>query len=214
MNFATTKLAAGGASIALLTVLAGCGGGDSEPGPTVTVTEKVTVPAEPEPAVPSADTEDAGPETAGTSDGPGTLDPSNVKDRDLTLADAAKMDPEEGWRTDRFNIAKTSDVRGHATDIDCYGSSELEYRLENKFTKLDFSTGQANTSESSDDILKLEILGDGEQIDVKNIPFNEIESFSVDVTDVNALRINASLDDESGTCEGDVTAVIYNVRLN
>lgn len=196
-------------------LLAGCGGDSAEPAPTVTVTSTVTVAADPPASDRTVGTDVSQAEDAAATAEPGTLDPSNTGDRELTLSDAARTDPEGDWRTDRFNIAEESDIRGNAVDLYCYSEpTELEFRLENKFTELTFAVGQANSSDSSDNEIKLEVLGDGDQIDVKNIAFNKVESFTIDVTGVNALRLGTAIDDEDSECFGDTTAVLFDMRLS
>jgi hypothetical protein len=195
--------------------LVGCGIGSSEPQPTVTVTTMVTVTAQP----PDSDsTAGAGAflaEEVSPTGESGALDPATTGDGELTLTDAARAEPEGDWRSDRFNIAEENDIRGNAIDLDClWDEAELEFRLENKFSELTFSAGQANSSESSDNVVKIEVLGDGEQMDVKNVPFNTIDSFSVDVTGVNALKINAVIDAENSACVGDSTPVFFDMHLS
>lgn len=215
-------------------VLAGCAASeDSEvAAPTVRVTETqfVTITAEPDAPSESAsgssaeteDTSEAGDltgdpvqETDGqaTEDGVPIIKPEDAG-KELALADF--VHPDEGWNENRFSIADKADIPGiGGTVSSCgdYGASELEMRLANKFQQLQFSVGQANASESTDQKVVVRVSGNNRQLEVYRVPFNEFQTFKVDVGDVNALTIEAYLDGEVEDCGGSVVAVFYDITL-
>jgi hypothetical protein len=56
-----------------------------------------------------------------------------------------------------------------------------------------------------------EVLANNSQVEIRSVPFNEVQNFSIPVTGVNALKINLSLDDRVEDCGGSVIAVITDV---
>jgi hypothetical protein len=150
-------------------------------------------------------------ETTSTSSAPGELDPDDVGRR-LTLNDF--FNPSSSWQEDRFDLADEKQVQGIAADVSsCYSAQELELRLANNFEELDFSVGQANDSTSSDASVTVEVLANNAQVEIRSVPFNEIQEFSIPVEGVNALKIHVYLDDRA-TCNGRVTAVLTEVTLD
>lgn len=138
----------------------------------------------------------------------------------LTLADFFR--PDTNWTENRFDVADEPDVSGIASEVSqCeitdYGpNAVLELRLANNFEKLNFSVGQSNSSESSDSTLVVRVVGNGDQIDIQRVPFDQVQDFDLDVSDVNALQIEAFLDQgSSNACyrEGPVTAVVWDAEL-
>lgn len=98
----------------------------------------------------------------------------------------------------------------------CYATSPgvLELRLRNYFKAIDFSVGQDNASRASDQILMVRIIGNGTQIDIKRVPFNKVQTFSLPVKDVNALQIQFFLDEKTANCgHASVNAVLYDAKL-
>ncbi len=150
-------------------------------------------------------------ETTSTSSAPGELDPEDVGRR-LTLNDF--FNPNSYWEEQRYDIADQKQVQGIATEISgCYAYQELELRLANNFEELTFSVAQANDSTSSDQSLSVEVLANNAQAEIRSVPFNEIQEFSIPVEGVNALKIHVSLDDRVADCGGAVTAVLTDVTL-
>lgn len=88
-------------------------------------------------------------------------------------------------------------------------------RLANNFEALSFSAGQANGSESSEQVLVVRVEGSGDQLEVERIPFNETATFELNVQDVNSLIIQTYLDDEVDGCtsNGSAQAVFWDVEL-
>lgn len=138
----------------------------------------------------------------------------------LTLADFFR--PSENWEEGRFDVADETDVSGISSEVtECeisdYGpNAVLELRLANNFETLKFSVGQSNSSESSESTLVVRAVGNGEQIDIQQVPFDEVQEFELDVKDVNALRIETFLEeDQESYCsdEGPVNAVLWDAEL-
>jgi len=149
-------------------------------------------------------------ETTSTSSAPGELNPDDVGRR-LTLTDF--FNPSPYLEEDRYDLADEKQVQGIAADVNsCYSYQELELRLANNFEKLDFSVGQANDSTSSDASVTVEVLANNAQVEIRSVPFNEIQKFSIPVEGVNALKIHIYLDDRA-TCNATVTAVLTDITL-
>jgi len=90
------------------------------------------------------------------------------------------------------------------------GAQILELRLADNFRSLTFDVGQANDSAASDKILTVEVLGNGDQKDIRRVPFNKIQKFSIDVTGVNALIIMFYIDlGNSGCTMQSVVGVLH-----
>lgn len=160
----------------------------------------------------------------GTSDEPsdGESSPGGAvlspEKKGQTLALADFFNPGSDWTENRYDVADQGSVSGIATEIRYCGVSEgpkpLELRLANNFKNLKFKVGQANSSESSDQILGVRVEGNGKQLDIQPVSFNEIQEFSVKVEGVNALKLQFYLDKEGEHCNsGAVQAVIYDVEL-
>lgn len=137
----------------------------------------------------------------------------------LTLSDF--FSPGEGWDENRYDVADQQDITGIAGELDSCGAgdypgpAELEMRLANNFESLSFTAGQANGSESSDQVLVVRVEGNGGQLDIKRIPFNETATFDVGVEDVNSLVVQTYLDDEVEDCSrnGSTQAVFWDFEL-
>lgn len=161
-----------------------------------------------------ASTDGSSPE-ADSSPGAVVLSPDK-KGQTLALADF--FSPDSEWTENRYDVADEGAVSGISRDISTCGSnystSSLELRLANNFETLNFRVGQANTSEASDQNLVVRVEGNGKQLDVQRIPFNQIQEFSVPVEGVNAAIMQFYLDDEMEGCgSGDVQAVVYDAEL-
>lgn len=227
MHLWSSTRAAAVVALAIM-ALASCGGGDGTAEPaasteTVTHTETVTetVTATPESRSAGEQGSTGGGATSGTDasgEGPEALEPTAVKDRTLTLADAFRASAYPEWVDDRFDIASKPEVQGIAVETDdCYrdDSPEVEFRLANAFSTFSLSAGQANESESSEQVAKVEVIGNGEQIDVRSVPFNEIVEFKdLNVQGVNALKVKVYLDDDHENCgDGSTTVVLHEIQL-
>jgi hypothetical protein len=146
------------------------------------------------------------------SDGP--LDPED-EGRKLTLADFHM--PSSAWDEERYDIADEKDVQGIAATVQqCgdYSPLELELRLANNFEELTFSVAQANDSRDSDQQLSVEVLANNEQVEIRSVPFNQVQEFTIDVDGVNALKILFYLDDNVDGCGGSVIGVLTDTTVN
>ena len=150
-----------------------------------------------------------------TDDGEdGELDPED-EGRKLTLADFFM--PSSSWEERRYDIADEKDVPGIATTVvQCRAdlAQELELRLGNNFQELTFSVAQANDSQDSDQELSVEVLANNEQVEIRSVPFNEVQEFTIDVDGVNALKILFSLDDNVANCGGSVIGVLTDTTVS
>jgi hypothetical protein len=139
-------------------------------------------------------------EPAGPTDTPssGVLPPT-ASGRTLTLSDVFATVRE--WEESRYDVADRSEIQGIGTTLrDCGESylAGLELRLAHRFTKLTMNVGQANDSPNSDRNVVVEILANEKQQDTRRIPFDRIQPFTVDVRDVNALKLRFWIDDADG----------------
>ncbi len=125
--------------------------------------------------------------------------------------------PSDDWEANRYDIAGRSDVQGIAATVGYCGESyaeEIELRLSNKFASLDFKVGQADNSESSDQDLTVEVLANNEQAEIRAVPFNQVQQFTIDVDSVNAVKIRFYIDSISGGCEGSVIGVLHETTVS
>jgi hypothetical protein len=155
--------------------------------------------------------------TSSTSASPGGPLGSDAAGRKLTLADF--FQPDSQWSEKRYDIADKSQVQGIGTTVvQCSSGSprELELRLANNFDELTFSVGQANDSQASDQNVSVEVLGNNQQIDIRSVPFNQIQEFTIPVTGVNALKIDLRLDSDVPNCgrTGSVIGVLTDITLS
>ena len=51
----------------------------------------------------------------------------------------------------------------------------------NNFEELTFSVAQANDSRDSDRQLGVEVLANNEQVEIRSVPFNQVQEFTIDV---------------------------------
>lgn len=202
------------------------GSNTAEPTATVTVTATETVTATPTSTVPTATTEaeleptdpveNDGFDTSSSEpdDGVKMIGPEDAG-RSLVLSDFVR--PDSDWKQNRYNIASKSNVNGIGQEISScgdYNPQTLELRLGNNFEKLDFSVGQDNLSVSTDQKLVVRVIGNNKELEVYRVPFNNYQSFSVDIPEVNALRIETFLDEEVENCgDGSALAVFYDIKL-
>src|SRR5690242_17360435 len=156
--------------------------------------------------------------SSSTSSSPGGPLGTDAAGRKLTLADF--FQPDSQWSEKRYDIADKSQVQGIGTTVQyCgggYAPRELELRLANNFDELTFSVGQANDSLASDQNVSVEVVGNNQQIDIRSVPFNQIQEFRIPVSGVNALKIDLSLDEDVQNCgrTGSVVAVLTDITLN
>ena len=144
----------------------------------------------------------------------GPLDTSD-SGRTLTLADF--FSPQSYWQERRFDIADKTAVQGIGTTVSNCGSAygrELELRLGNKFSELTFSAAQANDSQSSDQKLVVEVLANNQQVEIRSVPFNQVQDFRISVDGVNALKIRLYLDETVPRCGGSVNGVITGATVS
>lgn len=148
----------------------------------------------------------------------GTVLRPDQKGKNLTLSEF--FSPTNTWAENRYSVAGETNVSGIAGEIDqcgnSYGSPEkLELRLANSFDQLSFKAGQADQSESSKQTLVVRAVGNGNQIDIQRIPFNKIQEFTLNVSDVNALELEFLLDEDVTDCNrlGKTTAVVWDIEL-
>jgi hypothetical protein len=196
--------------VALATVTA-CGSDWTETEPEAAATTTATTTAQSSTAAATTATSSpAGDSSSSSSDGELGED---AEGRRLTLADF--FEPGSQWEEERYNIADQRDVPGIGTQISgCYGFQELELRLGNNFDTLEFSVAQANDSRESDQNVSVEVLANNSQVEIRSVPFNQIQSFSIPVSGVNALKIQMSLDDRVDGCGGSVIAVLTDATLD
>jgi hypothetical protein len=165
-----------------------------------------------------ADTSTSTSSSSTTSSSPGGPLGTESAGRPLHLNDF--FGPSQNWSEKRYDIADKSQVQGIGTTVQYCGTNytpqELELRLANNFDQLTFSVGQANDSKASDQNVTVEILANNQQADIRSVPFNQIQQFTVPVTGVNALKIDLYLDDAVQNCgrTGSVIAVLTDITLN
>jgi hypothetical protein len=156
--------------------------------------------------------------TSSTSSSPGGPLGSDSAGRPLHLNDF--FGPSQGWTEKRYDIADKKQVQGIGTTVvQCSSGAtprELELRLANNFDQLTFSVGQANDSPASDQNVSVEVLGNNQQIDIRSVPFNQIQEFTIPVDGVNALKIDLRLDEDVQNCgrTGSVVAVLTDISLS
>ncbi len=191
------------------------GSSPSSPSPTETPTptsspSATSTPTASTPSTPPAHgTDDVAPSTP-----PSEGAPSNTQGRNLTRADL--FNPPFILQEDLYNVATISKKKGIGARLRDSDGAEAELRLENRFHKLTFNAGQDNSSASSDLILRVEIYKDGKSDQFVDIPFNEIKPLEIDVTHVNALKIDLIPLNRDGlkyNGSSSLTAVMFDMRL-
>lgn len=200
-------------------LITGCGGQEaSSPSvtETVRVTETVTTTVTPTPSdpsgevvPPSAEAPDPPIETVGST----VVNPAK---KGIALGLVDFFNPSDAWTEDRVDVASKKSLRGLISRLDgCWDEMEtLELRLANSFEEIKLTAGQANTSETANQILTVEITADGRQVEIQRIAWNKTKTLSLPVKQVNSLNINVYLDDEVDDCmSADVTSVLTDVIL-
>jgi hypothetical protein len=206
--------------LALLGSLAGCGsGGDtdsaftSSPSAAPSTSEaETTAPSTTSTSRPSVTSSAPATTTAGSTTSGGPLGTEDAG-RQLTLADF--FQPADSWEEERYDIAGQQDLQGIGIELPYCTSApfELELRLQNNFDQLEFSVGQADDSEISDQEVVVEVLANNAQVDIRTVPFNQVQPISVPVSGVNALKLRFAQNDELDSCSGSVTAVLTDVTV-
>ncbi|MDU0348765.1 hypothetical protein [Actinomyces sp. MRS3W] len=220
------------AALVIVAVSAGCSNTPNDQASTDSVveatTEAATAPTasdapdvaeslatDPEPAEDSElkaeETLDA---SADSSSEPGVLEPDQTEGRELTMADFFSVEGED-VSEDLYDVATLEGQKGVGSVL-AWDEGVIELRLANRYKSLTFNAGQANTSRSSDNVLRVEIYKNGTSDDFVDIPFNEVHPFTVDVSNVNALKIVLKCRTrDDGSCDSDesITGVIYGVQL-
>lgn len=160
--------------------------------------------------VPSATPGD--PSATGT---PPVLDRS-AANRDLRIADFFAAPVE--WRDGTYDVASERALPGLSGPLRRCNEEEanaqtFELRLANNFTKISMRVGQANNSENSDAEVLVRVVGNGTFIDSTRVKFNKVQTVSVPVSQVNALKLEVFMTGKK--CDEDkvVNAVLANLRL-
>lgn len=139
---------------------------------------------------------------------PGSI-PSAFAGQPLNLDQAQSVSG--AWEQSRYEVANRSDVAGMGVPVQSCsdtGGAVLEYRLADRFSSLRFSVSQANSSQSSDQLLTVVVMANGSQLDIQTVPFNQVKPLKYSVSGVNAMQIRLFLSDKVQRCGGSVTAVI------
>lgn len=121
--------------------------------------------------------------------------------------------PDRRWKERLYDIANERNITGvGATLQGCRDQNIfLEMHLGNDFSKFRFKAGQSNLSKSSAETVVVQVEGNGSTLDIKRVPFNAVDEILVDVSGVNALKINVSLDKELSECDS-ADIVLFDVR--
>ncbi|MBG0741725.1 hypothetical protein IV500_20420 [Paeniglutamicibacter antarcticus] len=207
--------------MAITCILASCSGSTQPPITTTTITTIPPAPTSTTAAISSPtqseDPVSPPPDTAASSDAPPTtgsvLEAPTEKGK-IPVPLAEFFHPSSNWLEGRYDVADQQNISGIKSVVSkCYSADpvRLELRLANHFEKLSFSVGQANDSNSSDQVLVVRVTGNNKQIEVHPIAFNSHQEFNIPVTDVNAATIEMYLDDSVSNCGGSVGAVIYDI---
>jgi hypothetical protein len=201
---------------------AACGGGDAESDTQASTSASETTSEAAETSTSSPATTSRSTSTSSSSASASSTDDGGVLDeedegRELGLDDYFNADAQ--WEERRYDLADQQDVPGVGSMVQGCGQSSsydrtLELRLGNNFRELTFSAAQANNSLRSDQNLVVEILANNEQRDIRSVPFNQTQEFTIDVTGVNALVLRLYLDDEVADCRPSVVGVISEATVN
>jgi len=123
------------------------------------------------------------------------------------------FNPSTDWAEGSYDIASQKGLQGIAATISGCSADQgqsLELRLADYYKSLTFSVGQSNQSDANNQILTVSVTANGRQVQVKNIPFNTVQPFSVPVPSVNSLVITFYLNSEIENCgAASVQAVLF-----
>lgn len=170
----------------------------------------VASPPPPEPPTPSPT---PSPVQEGQTDGPAIITREQAGE-DLTLEYIFSHTDE--WEESRFDVSARTDIRGLGSPVYCGSDKEytsLELRLARGFDTLEFAVGQANDSPSSQATLVVEVTGNGTQLDLRRVTFDQIQQFELRITGINAVVLYFEIEER---CEYDrdiVIAVIGGLRV-
>ena len=190
---------------------------DSSPSASASASASAS-PSSSEPEEPSAPPATPSPSASGPATGTSASDEASdsvltetAAGRELGLDDFFR--PDTRWSEQLYDIARERDITGVGTTIgSCWAEGPaLEVRLGNDFSTFSFKAGQSNLSRSSAETVTIQVNGNGNTLDIKRVPFNQIEEVLVDVSGVNALRIIATLDEELSACQG-ADIVLFNIK--
>ena len=190
------------------------------PSPSQTPTETPTPTSTPSTTATPTANDSSTPPTHSADDVPPSAPPAeggtltNTQGRDLTRTDL--FNPSAAFKEDLYNVATSSKKKGIGAYLRYSDGVEAELRLENRFHKLTFNAGQDNNSASSDLTLRVEVYKDGKSDQFVDIPFNEIKPLEIDVTKVNALKIDLIPLNRDGfkyNGSSSLTAVMFDMRL-
>ncbi|MGV1010067.1 MAG: hypothetical protein ACOYBY_15915 [Dermatophilaceae bacterium] len=154
---------------------------------------------------------DVGP-TPVTSTSGATLAPGH-------LSLSSFFNPSDKWKDDRYDVADRKQVEGIGSRIEagCYDvePAELELRLASSYKLLKYSVGQARDSQASDRLLSVRVVADNEQRDVRKTAFSKVQDFSLDVSNVGALKIQFYVERPTGQgcTSSSVKAVLFSAEL-
>lgn len=140
---------------------------------------------------------------------------TNASGRTLGLADV--FSTVGNWDEARYDVGDVSSILGLGAIIDSCGPNgmvELELRLAHHFNTLKMKVGESNSSQSSSDALVVQIIANGKQLDSRRIPFDAQQSFDLPIKDVNALKIDISLDPDKCEYNKSVTAVVEGMSVS
>ena len=202
-------------SLGVLLGTAACGGDALNP--SATASSSTTTAAETTTTSSAPTTTSVATTTTAASTSPGGPLTTESAGRPLHLTDFFM--PGSEWQEKRYDVADKSQVQGIGTTVaSCgsYGARELELRLANNFHELTFTVGQANDSRASDQAVSVEVLANNAQVEIRSVPFNQLQQFTIPVTGVNALKIDLRLDEDVPKCgqTGSVIAVLTGVQLS
>jgi hypothetical protein len=196
----------------------GCRGAPAKPAPAAapSATETPTPVETTSSPTPDATVSDeiADPSDSESPSGPAVL-ATTVSGRSLTLSDVFSAEGE--WEESRYDVGDRSEIQGIAARLRGCGEdekAELELRLAHHFSRLTMNVGQANNSRSSDVSLVVAIVANGKQVDVRRVPFDRIQPFTVNVKDVNAVKLRFWIDDAQCEYGADIVAVIEKLTVS
>lgn len=184
------------------------------PTPTPSTTERTPPSAEDSTATTtSPDPTESESATSG-SRGEGAPDATLPTDRTLTIGDIFRISSYDA-KENLYDVATAEGQKGIGIPLGSGGVEEVELRLGNRHEELTFNVGQDNNSESSDRIVEVQIEKNGESDEIYEVPFNEVTPITVDVKNVNALKITLKTKPREGAdrVSGTVTVVLYDMKV-
>lgn len=210
------------AAVAAFAVLVACSSSPSPARGQSSSQQPTTPPATPTSSAdsPSASETDSSTPTTSDSD---TSEPSSTATGSVVLAPgrggsalalADFFEPDSEWTEGSYDLADHKGIQGIAATVDnCSLTSALplELRLADNYKTFTFEAGEANDSKASDQTLTIAVQANGKQVTAKNIPFNRVQDFSIDVTSVNSLKLLFYVGPQ---CGSSVNAIIFKATVN